>query len=314
MELIILSIFLILFIIIAIFIAAYTVSSIVLFQRNDKKQTNYFENINDHQEFKSFGNKQTFGILSPRGYKLSCILLKQDEQLKKDSKVVILSPSLYNNPDCGLKNYDPDFINIFFQKGFDVLIYNTENDSAVSEIPCNSMGYYEKDDLKAVTNWVYDYYDSYAEVGTFGSGTGAAAVVMHASEEKRIRFIIVDSLFTNLKSYLKNKLKYDYRVSSFPILNLSEIIITKRGGFSVKDVSPLQIFKNDEVTAPILFIYGENDIYTPPKMLVDLYNNKAAGYKKYYFAKNTGHCESFIKNPEEYKEKINEFLKETGII
>lgn len=318
MELIMLLVVLTVFIMVVITFGAYKISSTVLINNsfsNKKQDTlNGDDAYNYNSELAAIGQKQTFSILSPKGYKLSCIFLKQIQQFKGDIKVVILVPSLCDK-DKVFKNqpsYDIDFINIFFQNGFDVFLYDVE--ATYRGSPICSMGYYEKDDLKTVTNWVYNFYDNTAVVGTFGMGAGAATAIMHAAKEKRLSFIIADSPFTNLREYLKRKLRADYNITSFPILKISELIIKKRGGFNIKDVSPLQTLKNDEMSTPIFFIYTDEDIYTPPNMLVELYNNKSVGYKKYYYAKNSGHCEGFNKNPQEYRKKIIEFFKETEIL
>ena len=58
---------------------------------------------------------------------------------------------------------------------------------------------------------------------------------------------------------------------------------------------------------PILFIHGQDDDLIPPyhsEMMVA----ETEGYKDLRLIKGAGHAESVLKEPEEYKEYVKEFL------
>ncbi|WP_242851606.1 alpha/beta hydrolase [Clostridium sp. DMHC 10] len=69
----------------------------------------------------------------------------------------------------------------------------------------------------------------------------------------------------------------------------------------------------DGVEVPIMFIHGADDDFIPPYMSLELYIEKK-GPKYLYIAPNAGHAQSYLKNKDEYKAKVREFLMRNKII
>ena len=139
---------------------------------------------------------------------------------------------------------------------------------------------------------------------------GAATVLLHASIDDRINFAIADCPFESLKEQIKYRLKIEYKLPSFPIINLASLVNKIRIKAFYGNISPIKNIGN--IKTPILFIHGDSDNYIPYYNTMDLYNSKQ-GIKKLYLAKGADHAKSFITDKVKYEKEVNEFLREIGI-
>ena len=58
----------------------------------------------------------------------------------------------------------------------------------------------------------------------------------------------------------------------------------------------------------MLFIHGANDTFVPTWMGDTLFANKK-GIKEYWRIPNTGHAEAYLKYPEEYTRRVQDFVE-----
>jgi uncharacterized protein len=200
---------------------------------------------------------------------------------------------------------------LFRKRGFNVLLYDIRNHGRSGGLN-TSFGHYEKQDLKTVVDWAFSRLGPGGKVGTLGLSLGAATTLQHAAIDPRITFAVSDCSFSCLPDLLAFRMRQDYHLPPFPLLNLSNFFTRLLAGWSYTQASPIQAVT--QVETPIFFIHGEMDTYIPPQMSVDLYNAKAKGLRKLYLAPNAGHAEALSKNPVEYDQQVDEFLMEIGQI
>jgi uncharacterized protein len=242
--------------------------------------------------------KEELTIRSPHGYDLFAIY----HEVPGARKTVVISHgitfSLY-----GMVKYAP----LFYKRGFNVLLYDLRNHGR-SGGKNTTFGKFEKDDLKTVVDWAFERLGPGGVVGTFGESLGAVTTLQHAAIDPRIAFAIADCPFGRLSDLLAYRLKLEYRLPPFPLLNVADLWSGALSGMRFGEIAPLSGIS--AIETPIFFIHGKEDAYIPPRMTIDLYRAKTKGHRKLYLAPDADHAQCVVKNPVEYDQKLGEFLRE----
>lgn len=223
---------------------------------------------------------------------------------ESSKKTIILCHGYTYNLNGSIK-----YMNLFMERGFNVLIYDHRYHGKSGGNNC-SMGFYEKEDLKSFTTWVKDKVGQDSIVATHGESMGGATVLMHAAIDNRVSFVVADCPFESVYEQFKYRLKIEYRLPPFPILVFSNIMTWFRIKTSYKFISPIRLV--DKITCPVLFIHGQSDEYIPHEHSIHLHDKKI-GDKSLYLVKGADHAESYRKSPETYKRVVHQFIDTIGI-
>lgn len=244
---------------------------------------------------------QEVRIASPFGYELFAIY----HPVQGSQKTVVLTHGI--TWSCyGMVKY----AQMFYKRGFNILIYDLRNHGR-SGGNNTTYGFYEKEDLKAVVDWAFSCLKEGGIVGTMGESLGAATTLQHAGIDPRISFAIADCSFSEFSELLAFRLKADYHLPPFPLINFANLWVKLLTGMTFSKASPIRYIP--KIETPIFFVHGKNDSYIPPKMSIDMYRMKTKGHRKLYLAPNAGHAESYWNNQTEYDQQVEEFLQEIGL-
>lgn len=241
-------------------------------------------------------------IPSPFGYHLYCRYFP----FPATTSTVVFSHGITVSLEASYK-----YIHLFRKHNFNILVYDNRYHGRSGGNAC-SFGYFEKHDLKAVIDWVFERNGPAAVVGTHGESLGAAITLQHAAIDPRIRFAIPDCPFSDLDQLFRIRLREDYHLPPFPLLQICAIYTRRLLGFNYRLSSPIAGL--DSIETPIFFIHGDQDKYIPPAMSQAMYNRKHLGRREIYLAKDAGHAEALIKNRQEYQRRIDAFLDSIGCI
>lgn len=301
----------ILSIVIIIFIAVNSVGIYVgnkLYNESYKLETasvsavyNIYKYTFDDIKFYSY-LKEDISIESKYGYKLNGTYIYNPKPTKN---TVILVHGIRDNRWSSLK-----YVDMYIDKGYNVLIYDSRHhgESGGDTI---TYGYYEKYDLDAFVNWVWDK-NGPGIIGVHGESMGAATALLHSKineKQHKVAFYIADCGYSDLATIFSKGLKEGYNIKN-PLLNKTLIFYGSmvslfRSGFAYEQVSPIKAIK--DVTTPIMFIHGQMDTIVPVSMSKDMYNVKK-GPKAIYICSTSAHAGTFVKDKQTYIKKVYEFL------
>jgi len=300
-------IFLIVFLIVVIIflIASYVFAAKVIFpKRFGVEETYEIEKGNgkiDERLYDSWKKDEVI-LQSPYGYRIFGLYFPAHDS----RRTVILSHGITYTLYGSVK-----YMKMFMDLGFNIFIYDNRYHGR-SGGKNSTFGFYEKFDLKMITDWVESKLGKGVIIGTHGESMGAAISLQHAAIDPRIQFVIEDCSFNRLDTLLAHRLREDYHLPRFPLLPMVELICKILAGMVIKEVSPEDAVK--QISSPILFIHGEKDDFIPSEMVEKLAAQKIKGPKKLYVASNAGHAESYWKNQKKYEAVVYDFLQENNII
>jgi uncharacterized protein len=300
-------IFLIIILIIAILfllISFVFAAKVVFPKRFGVEETYEIEKENgkiDERLFNSWKKEEVI-LQSPFGYHLFGLFFPAADS----KRVVILSHGITYTLFGSVK-----YMKIFMDLGFNIFIYDNRYHGR-SGGKNTTFGFFERFDLKMITDWVESKLGKEVVIGTHGESMGAAISLQHAAIDPRVRFVIEDCSFNRLDTLLAHRLKVDYHLPRSPLLPMVELICKMLTGMDIKEVSPEDSVKR--ISSPVLFIHGEKDDYIPTEMVEKLAAQKSEGSKRLYIATNAGHAESYWTDPKKYTTVVHEFLHENHII
>jgi pimeloyl-ACP methyl ester carboxylesterase len=153
--------------------------------------------------------------------------------------------------------------------------------SGISEGDHVSLGYYEKDDVKRVIDYLYST-GKVTCVGLWGRSMGAATALMHTSrDQERVKAIVCDSPFSCLRS-LSGEFTNSYLNMQAPtwlvgmLFEWVRSVIKDRNKFDIMELKPIQFAATTFV--PALFMAAKDDKFVLPHHAHQIY--EAYGGKK----------------------------------
>ena len=210
---------------------------------------------------------------------------------------------------------DPDLymplIRDLRDRGFSLILFDLrahgESDGEVT-----SAGYYERFDVLGAMDVAEDEYGISANrVGVLGFSLGGVASLLAATEEPRLRALVVDSAFANIDDLFAVEVAERTPLPAWTLGILQpgmEIAGRARYGIRLSALKPEKFV--DEIEFPILFVHSENDERIP----VD-HSERIAAAATHPETRLTTfdsdrHSAAFNDHPEAYLDTVTDYFRE----
>jgi fermentation-respiration switch protein FrsA (DUF1100 family) len=195
---------------------------------------------------------------------------------------------------------------VFHSRRFNVMLYDSRAHGRSQGRYC-TYGYYEKFDVSDAIDMLTEREKSpLGNIGLFGTSMGAAVAVQAAGIEPRIRAVVAEGCFTNLRTITVD---YQKRILWMPWHFLRNVAMKRSehiAHFRHRDVSPLVSLASIHV--PVLFIHGKKDARIKYQYSEQLYAN-AHEPKELYLIDGANHTDIHNVAQKEYEERVAGFFE-----
>lgn len=199
---------------------------------------------------------------------------------------------------------------MFLANGYNVVLYD-QRAHGENTAKTVTFGYYEKDDLEDVIDYIDSQMSKENIIGVLGQSMGAATIgyylgSLHASQH--LDFAIMESPFSSMYSEIKWNIEMATKVQlpTTYFLKLGSMANNILLGYTYEEVSILESMKNNMVSTMI--VHSKTDMVCPYYMGEDLYNAIPHNEKRMITFENSNHVEAFFDEFERYKEEVLDFI------
>lgn len=193
--------------------------------------------------------------------------------------------------------------------GYNVLLPDLRN-AGLSDGDHFQMGWLDRLDVLQWMDVANQIYGDSTRMVVHGISMGAATTMMVSGEKQQpyVKCFVEDCGYTDVWDEFAYKLKEDFGLPSFPLMNVTSALSKLKYGWSFKEASALK--QVEKSTLPMFFIHGDADTYVPTYMVNALYDAKTVGDKERWIVPGAIHAMSYRDNVEEYTRKVKKFTEE----
>lgn len=176
-----------------------------------------------------------------------------------------------------------------------------------------TMGWSERKEVEQWINVASDVFGDSARIVVHGVSMGAATVMMLSGDtvSRNVACFVEDCGYSSVWNEFKHVLQKNYKISATSLLKSASNKAKKLYNYDFSKSSSVEQVKKSSL--PMLFIHGDADSYVPTKMVYELYEAKPEP-KELWIVPGAAHDESYKINPDEYTERIKDFITKYGVI
>ncbi len=197
----------------------------------------------------------------------------------------------------------------FLKQGYDCLVVDNRAHGK-SEGDFVGFGILDRFDCIEWIRYIEKRFEGKKKILLYGVSMGASTVLMASGTEgfpESVKAVIADCAFTSPFDVFAHIMKRDYHMPPFPMMNISDMMCSRKAGYKFKDFSTIEALK--KTTCPVLFIHGKEDTFVPTHMSIENFEACTAP-KKLLLVDNAGHAASYYQDVKLYEKTVNEFLDE----
>jgi uncharacterized protein len=190
--------------------------------------------------------------------------------------------------------------------GFACLLFD-QRSRGHSEGEFVTIGGLERFDVIGAADWLSARPDVDSQrIGVFGVSGGAAAAVLAAAEDQRLRALAIESCYRNIHSVVAQSFKHFIGLPSFPFAHAAVKVCEVRIGQSAAVLAPERVVATIS-PRPILFIHGLADHSIDHQASVHMHG-LAGDPKDLWLIEEAGHARGIEVADAEYERRLVEFF------
>ena len=211
--------------------------------------------------------REDYTVLSKRGYLMECSFFRADitKRIPYIRPVVIY---LHGNSSSRIEGTKMALF--LLNKGIDLFVFDFPG-CGKSEGEYISLGYYEKEDVSSIVDFV-EKFPGVGKIGIWGRSMGAATALMYSYQDKRIKAQCIDSPFANFKDLAIKLCKQHIYIPEFvinTILYFLKKTIRKKNDLENENLKPIEFSKLSKT--PAFFIHAMKDDLIPYEQTIKIY-------------------------------------------
>ena len=211
--------------------------------------------------------REDYTVLSKRGYLMECSFFRADitKRIPYIRPVVIY---LHGNSSSRIEGTKMALF--LLNKGIDLFVFDFPG-CGKSEGEYISLGYYEKEDVSSIVDFV-EKFPGVGKIGIWGRSIGAATALMYSYQDKRIKAQCIDSPFANFKDLAIKLCKQHIYIPEFvinTILYFLKKTIRKKNDLEIENLKPIEFSKLSKT--PAFFIHAMKDDLIPYEQTIKIY-------------------------------------------
>ena len=148
-----------------------------------------------------------------------------------------------------------------------------------------SLGWYEKDDVECVVNFLRRT-NKVSKIGLWGRSMGAVTAIMYGASDPTISALVLDSPFYSLNLLINEIVDQKVSVPKFildRVLKSVKATIKEKAGFNIDDLETYKFAEKCKI--PACFCHGNNDTFVNCHHSMDLYKKYNFKEKKKFLVK-----------------------------
>jgi len=239
-------------------------------------------------------NLENVKILSEDGIKLSGWFIKNDSA--KSEKVVILLSGRGNN-----RSHNVEKAKLYLERGYSVLMPDLRA-TGKSEGTRITFGWEEKRDFIA---WYYFLQaKGYDFIAAHGHSMGAASICYSLEEVDDLKFIVLESCYTDITKAVKGGLRTTYipEIAAHIMLPMTKALVS----FAEDQMHPGEYLKWTD--APLLVLGGDSEVIVPPANTKELFSKNRSRFAKLHLFNGAIHENFSLNFTIEFRAVVNDFL------
>lgn len=209
---------------------------------------------------------------------------------------------------CECLKYSYHYAPPYERSGVNVLVIDTRC-HGMSDGKYATIGVGESRDAIAWAKYLHDK-EGMKRIFFHGVCIGGATSIFAAASPELPGYVtamVNEGCFVNFRESFKNHMIVDKR-PVFPVLDEIMIEIYRKTGVNVLRDAPIKAARKAHI--PVLFIFGEKDVYSVPDKSRKLIAAYAGENKRVKWLPSGGHSHLRINNTEEYDNAVISFMKE----
>lgn len=206
---------------------------------------------------------------------------------------------------CECLVYSYFYAKPYEEAGFNVLVID-QRSYGLSDGEFNTIGMQECEDLRVWISFLEKEFDIH-DIWLHSICVGSSTSVLLASRPDcpdSVKAMVLDGCFISFRESFKTHME-DLGRPTFPVLDEVMHKIKKYTGTNVYKIAPIRLM--DKVKLPVLFLYGEKDIFSKPEKSKLLIAKCGSEHKEVEWFKEGAHSHLRFANPEQYDAAIKRF-------